>query len=304
MSSTLSIFAYVLTGLLSLPVSKYDRAPELVAAKTVQQLETAVAIAEAVEQQERWPGSKRELAALLLAVGYAESAFAMHVGRGDFKKWEGDPLHGEQQSISFWQFKSKPRGATDPEVWAAARTDIRVAAREAARLLTARRRGCASLERQGFDWVELTVAAYSGRGCRGWFRGLELRVSTFRRLMGIRVPARVSDLAPDWGDGENMAGKAGARPARVHHRGAGVRTRRRASDRRAAPVSAQPGYRAPDVAVLALSDGGELRRRHPGSCGAGSGRDGTPPVLRNPGERALMLRMNAGGALVCVTGIG
>jgi hypothetical protein len=58
----------------------------------------------------------------------------------------------------------------------------RHAAREAARALTRARWQCRSLERSGVDWVTMTVAAYAGRGCRGWFSGLESRVATYRRI--------------------------------------------------------------------------------------------------------------------------
>jgi hypothetical protein len=175
--------AWLLSAILALPISRHDRAPELAAEKR-QQLElVATAIHEAAEAT-RWPGgNKSELRALLIVTGYHESAFALHVTRGELKPWEGDPgKDGLPRSVSNWQLQKSATSSGD--AWEAARTDVRVAAREAARALARGRWMCRSLEQRGQDWRRMVFAAYAGRGCSGWFRGLDERVEMLGRLAG------------------------------------------------------------------------------------------------------------------------
>lgn len=183
-----SLFAFTVAGLMSLATSRHDVAPELVEAKTVQRFDVAVAVTLGAESQRgRWPGSLEELVATELAIGQGESTFALHIGQGKCERWECDTRNGVARSVSFWQFKGKPEGATPLPIWEAAKTDVPVAAKEAARLITNARLRCSSLERAGHDWVPMTIASYAGRGCRGWFPRIEERVATYRRLMGRRA---------------------------------------------------------------------------------------------------------------------
>jgi ribosomal protein L29 len=177
--------AAVLSMILALPISRHDRAPELREAKAQQLREVASAIAEAVETTERWPGSKRELAALLTAVGWHESAFAMRLGNGECKAYECDPhpVTRLPRSVSHWQIQV--RAASSPEAWELAKTDVRIAAREAARLLAGFRRMCAKVKR---PWFDSTISAYgSGRGCLATLPDLHARRNTFSRLLRVKA---------------------------------------------------------------------------------------------------------------------
>lgn len=183
----MDLFSFVAAAYTSLAVAYVDRAPELVPAKTVQSFDVVVGVTEGSEwQRKRWPGDVKELAAASLALGHHESAFSLDISNGICKPYQCDMLRGVPQSISNWQFKASPKGATQLYIWELARTNVNIAAREAARLLTNARLRCASLELAGFDWPTMVFAAYSGRGCRGTFRGIQARVATVRRLMGVR----------------------------------------------------------------------------------------------------------------------
>jgi hypothetical protein len=178
----MTTFNWLLAAVLALPTSRYDRDPSVAEAKAAQRREIASAVADAAAAQ-RWPGPKYELAALLLAVGQRESGFALHVGRGELRRWEGDPdKDGNPRSVSFWQIQRK--AASSPEAWAAARSDIRVAAREAARVLARSRYQCRTLERAAGDWLRLTLTAYGTGSCRGYLKDLDLRVATYSRILG------------------------------------------------------------------------------------------------------------------------
>jgi hypothetical protein len=173
---------WLATALLALPLYRDDRAPDLAAVKAAQTQEIATAVAKAAAKQ-KWAGTPHELAALLITVGYSESKFALHIGRGDCRRYECDrDSKGNVRSVSFWQFKV--RAASSPEAWELAKTDVNVAAREAARVLARSRYQCRSLEREGGDWLRLTLQAYATGGCRGYVKDLELRVATYLRILG------------------------------------------------------------------------------------------------------------------------
>lgn len=176
--------AWLVAALLALPVYKADRSADRAEAAAAQKLEITAAIAEAVDRERKWPGSKQELAGMLIAIGYHESGFSLDVGAGRCGPHSCDrDRHGNVRAAGFWQLHVSATSSV--EAWEQAKTDIRVAAREAARAITRARWLCRSLE-GSLPWQQLVVSAYAGRGCRGSFRGAELRLATYRRVMGAR----------------------------------------------------------------------------------------------------------------------
>ncbi|MBA2724262.1 MAG: hypothetical protein H0U56_15520 [Methylibium sp.] len=146
--------------------------------KAEQLVSIAAAVHEAAAAQKSWPGTKRELELLLLTIGHAESGFSMRIGAGEFRRWESDPgRDGVARAHSFWQIHKA--AASSEEAWLAAKTDVRVAAREAARALTRARYVCRGTTG---DWLTETLRGYAGSGCRRSFKGEQARVATFRRL--------------------------------------------------------------------------------------------------------------------------
>lgn len=172
--------AWLLAAVLAMPVYKDDRSAELADLKR-QQLELVAAAVHEAANVTRWPGDKRELEALLIVVGRFESGFALRISAGELKPWEGDPgKDGQPRSVSNWQLQKA--ATSSAEAWEAARTDVRVAAREAARALARSRFMCRSLEAKR-DWVAMTLSSYAGRHCVGSFKGLTERVSAYRRIV-------------------------------------------------------------------------------------------------------------------------
>lgn len=174
--------AWLVAALLALPVYRHDRAPELADAKAQQMAEVADAIAEA-SRGSVWR------ARMLLVMGRFESGFALHITRGECGAHECDASRVRMpdgktvvvfRAHSNWQLHEG--ACSSREAWLAARTDVRVAAREAARAIDRARGMCRSVVAKGESLERATFAALAGRGCRGWFRGLDQRVAAFQRL--------------------------------------------------------------------------------------------------------------------------
>jgi hypothetical protein len=172
---------WVLAAVMALPISKHDRGVDPALKRS--QLETvSYAIAD-VAQSTKWPGTPRELAALLIIEGKHESAFALHVHAGNCLPGECD--HGRARGP--WQ--QQAGSTSSPAAWLLLggldEYSTRFAAQEAARALARSRWMCRSLERGGNDWVEMTMSAYAGHGCKGWFPGLKTRVFSYSKVMAL-----------------------------------------------------------------------------------------------------------------------
>ena len=168
------MFQFILTALGLLPIAADDREnPDKVGQLMV--VADSVRIASTYK---RWPGTRRELALLLVTIGQHESAFAIRIGEGRCGPHECDrDRHGVARAHGFWQLHL---AATSTRArWDAARTDVYVSAEEAARALTRARFVCA---KTGEDWLVGTVNAYAGRKCDAKWAGLGERVATYRRL--------------------------------------------------------------------------------------------------------------------------
>jgi hypothetical protein len=160
----------LLKAIESLPVWKGDRAPETARLKAEQNVRVSAAIASVARDADE--------AAMLMAIGWHESAWSLAVERGEFSKGQGDPdRSGTPTSISNYQIKR--RAASSREAWEAAKTDVRVATQEAAFALRRARNMCRS--KQG-DPVRMAFAAYGRGSCDGRLKDIEKRVETFRRL--------------------------------------------------------------------------------------------------------------------------
>jgi hypothetical protein len=175
-------YAWILTILLGWPVFHEDRGvPE---AKRAQLETVAQAVGDAADAQRGWPGSSRELAALMLTVAWHETHFSLRIGAGQCKPHECD----QGRAHGYWQqhVRSTSSQAAWEQLAGLDAESTGIAAREAARALTRARLQCRRLERGRRNWVGLTLAAYAGRGCAGWFRGLDARVKTYWRTVGER----------------------------------------------------------------------------------------------------------------------
>lgn len=172
--------------LAKLPVYAADTDLGLAEAKAAQMTEVAEAIAEA-SRGSAWR------ARMLLTLGRFESNFALHIARGecryDAKHKECDPRRVKQpdgsfaivfRAVSNWQLREA--ACSSHEAWVAAKTDVRVAAREAARAIDRARGMCRSAAKDGSSLEREVFSALAGRGCKGTFPGLDARVATFRSL--------------------------------------------------------------------------------------------------------------------------
>lgn len=161
-----------------LPVHKEDRAAD---GKREQLEVIAVAVDDAVTGAKKWPGTRSELKALLYTVGWHESGFVIRIGEGLCRPHECD----RGRARGYWQ--QHANSTSSLEAWqqlaGPGHESTAVAAREAARALTRARNQCRSLERLPGDWLPMTLSAYAGRGCVGWFKGRESRIATYTRLV-------------------------------------------------------------------------------------------------------------------------
>lgn len=176
------LFESILAMLLSQPVYREDRAPELEPTKRAQLELIARAEERAVSSVKGWPGAPLELARLMNAVLRYETAASLRIHAGECRVAIGECDHGrargpfQQQVTRFVPQGTWERLAGVDE----ASTDL--AARVAAQALVRARASCRSLERVPGDWVRMTLASYAGRGCIGWYKGIELREAEFKRL--------------------------------------------------------------------------------------------------------------------------
>ncbi len=173
----MTIAAWIFGVLSALPVSTADRDvdPEV----KREQLETiADAIATASKHQ-KWPGSRRELALMLMAVAWHETHFALHVHAGNCRPLECD--RGRARGLWQQHVSSTSTPAAWQELGGLSFESTTFAARQAARALVRSRLMCRALEQGGADWRGMTFAAYAGRGCRGSFSGLNARVASYSR---------------------------------------------------------------------------------------------------------------------------
>ncbi len=178
----MSLTAYILAAIQVLPTFHEDVGEDHVAQKRVQAHLIANAVAEVAGNARGWPGSPRELAALMLTVAYHETGFSLRIHDGHCKPYECD----KGRARGLWQLhahRSLPR-----ERWLtlAGLDDAatRLSAQEAAYALVRSRRVCLS-KIQGSDWVTPTLAAYAGRGCGGRLPDSAARLRTYRHLLSV-----------------------------------------------------------------------------------------------------------------------
>lgn len=162
----------LVTLLITLPVYKADVSAPAKAA----QLETLGAAIASAATAEDWPLGEKSLAALLITVGYHESAFALHVHEGRCRPWECDggrargpwQLHSNRYTRTVWD---QLHGVEHSEIQA----------RAAAKMLTLAYWTCVGRKRRD-DWVRLTLRGYAGAGCNSPIKGEDSRVAMFMRV--------------------------------------------------------------------------------------------------------------------------
>jgi len=160
----------ILRALESLPVWKNDRGPEHAQLKAEQNVRVSAAIASVAKDPDE--------AALLLAIGWHESAWSLAIENGHCLPKQCDPdRNGVPTSISNYQIKR--RAASSAEAWEAAKTDVRVATQEAAFALRRARNMCRS--KQG-DPIRMAFSAYGRGACNGRLEDIDKRVDTFKRV--------------------------------------------------------------------------------------------------------------------------
>ena len=175
----MSALGTLLLGWFSLvPVFHEDRAPEITEAKAAQQVAIAQAIESAVESV-RWGGTRRELAAALFVTGSFETNWSLRIMNGGCRIGTRECDRG--RAVSNFQLHS---GSTLPlDQYNLAATDVKIAAREAARALVMRRGMCRRYAHGRDELMRMVFASYAGRGCLGAFPGLEARVRLFKKLV-------------------------------------------------------------------------------------------------------------------------
>lgn len=162
----------ILRALESLPQYKHDRGPEHAQLKAEQNTRVSAAIASVARDADE--------AALLLAIGWHESAWSLAIENGHCLPKQCDPdRNGIPTSISNYQIKR--RAASSPEAWEAAKTDVRVATQEAAFALRRARNMCRS---KPGDPIRMAFSAYGRGACNGRLKDIEKRVETFRAIRG------------------------------------------------------------------------------------------------------------------------
>ena len=183
----MSFTTYILTAISSLPMFHEDVGDQFAAQKQQQAEIIASAISRAAENTRGWPGSKRELATLLLTVAWHETRLSLRIHGGQCKPFECD--HGRARGL--WQLHT--HASLSRERWLTvagldAESTFNGAA-EAALALTRSRHMC---RKRGVDWVAATISAYAGRGCGGGLPDLDARVRTYRRLSALREKPEAS----------------------------------------------------------------------------------------------------------------
>lgn len=162
----------ILRALESLPVYHLDRGPEHEQLKAEQGVRIVTAIQEVA-------GTDRELAALLLTVGHHESGWSLAIEKTVCGPKQCDrDRHGNVRSVSSFQLQKS--ATSSHEAWEQAKTDIRVATREAAFALKRARNMCKSTG----EGVRGVFRGYAGLGCRKRLKDEEARVKTYERIRG------------------------------------------------------------------------------------------------------------------------
>lgn len=160
----------ILRALESLPVYHLDRGPEHEQLKAEQGVRIVTAIQEVA-------GTDRELAALLLTVGHHESGWSLAIERTQCGPKECDrDRKGNVRSVSSFQLQKS--ATSSHEAWEQAKTDIRVATREAAFALKRARNMCKSTG----EGVRGVFRGYAGLGCRKRLKDEEARMKTYERI--------------------------------------------------------------------------------------------------------------------------
>jgi hypothetical protein len=171
--------AFVRAAIDNLPCYHEDRGdPD----KSAQLDAIASAIAEVSRDAPRPP---REWAALLLTIGYHESAFSLRIHRGQCKPYECD----RGRARSAWQLhKNLYTAPIWEQLHGIEHTAIQVRAAS-----DALKRAYFTCSRSGVPWLQATLNAYAGRRCSSQWPGLDLRVSTFGRLSRVSTPRKPVD---------------------------------------------------------------------------------------------------------------
>jgi hypothetical protein len=94
-----SLTTYLLAAISALPTFHEDVGEQFVAQKQAQAELIANAISDAAESVQGWPGSKRELAMLLLTVAWHETRLSLRIHEGRCRPYECD--HGRARGL--WQ---------------------------------------------------------------------------------------------------------------------------------------------------------------------------------------------------------
>lgn len=164
----------ILSILLSLPPAAWpEKNVEDYAERSSRMKVVSYAIEEA-SSYNKWPGTKQELAALLITQAFYESGFARGVHSGKFL---GDCANFRKQknctSISLWQIKNTSYFVTDWESLAGLDDEsTNNAALTAAKILSSKKSMCGRRS----DWPIYTISAYVTGNCRIWKKARERAV--------------------------------------------------------------------------------------------------------------------------------
>jgi hypothetical protein len=126
-----------------------------------------------------WPGSRRQLAAALVTIGWHESKFAQAIGRGDCQSLPKGMRCDNGRARSYWQLWK----VSCPAGWAeehGSSAELRQSSWCAARLLSSSYRFCFDDDVPLDPWAR-AFGRYAGRSCR-WIGGSG-RVRTMRRVL-------------------------------------------------------------------------------------------------------------------------
>lgn len=172
--------AWVRAAMDALPCFHEDRGDS--AAKSAQLDAIAAAVAEVSRDAPRPP---REWAALLLTIGYHESAFSLRIQRGECKPHECD----RGRARSAWQLhKNLFTAPVWEQLHGIEHTAVQVRAAS-----DALKRAYYTCSRSGVPWLQGTLNGYAGRRCGAEWPGLDLRVSTFNRLQRVSLPRKAPE---------------------------------------------------------------------------------------------------------------
>jgi hypothetical protein len=161
----------LLRALESLPVYHLDRGPEHAQLKAQQMQEASAAIREFAK-------GDKDLEAMLITVGWHESNWSLAIMNGHCPPKMCDPdKNGVPRAHSNYQLHRV--AVTTREAWEEARTDLRVATREASFVLQRMRTMCRS---KNVEPVRRTLAAYGSGSCSGKLPDIERRMATFRSV--------------------------------------------------------------------------------------------------------------------------